>query len=674
MRQTISRGIQAGGSFYHGCRITCLLALSLVSVSRAADESAFERDVRRTLVTRCHQCHDASEASAGIEFESLTSPEAAMNRYRMWKKVVEQVSSAMMPPQGETPLTADEKQRLLAWITRAFDTSQRPDPGPPLVRQLTREEYSQTMRDLLKFWHDSAGQAGIPHESVVDGFANRAGGQVLESSLMERYFTAADISLDKLFLEGGTGGQRRDIGISGDVAELAAAWQKHLSTRDQPEAQPEPVSDEAVPHLAARQVLHRFMRRAFRRPVTNDEAERYARIADTALDSGDDFAASLRKAMKPVLVSPYFLLRVEQNPSEPGRVGRVSDHELAVRLSYFLWGSMPDDELFAIADQGKLSEPDVLEQQVRRMFGHHRGEALTRHFLTKWLQLPQIHKSLPQQNVFPTFTRSLRDSMERETWMFCNNLRKEDRSVLELLDADYTFVNEELGRHYGISDLPSKDFAKVSLRPEHHRGGLPGMASMLTMTSHTDRTKPTARGKWILEVLLGSPPPPPPANAGSFSPPDKDRPEPESFREKLGQHASNPNCVACHLRVDPLGFALENYNAIGAWRDDVGGKPVDNKGTLPGIGDFQGVDGLRHVLKSKQPQFVRNLVEQTLSYALGRDVSYYDEQSINAIVAALEQDDYRYSRLILEVTKSFPFQHRRAVLDFVETGSHSAER
>ncbi|MFT4558591.1 MAG: mono/diheme cytochrome c family protein, partial [Planctomycetaceae bacterium] len=666
MRQTVSRGVHAGGAFIPVGGLACLLAFSLVSVGRAADEAAFGRDVRSTLAAHCQQCHDSDGASGGIEFESLTSPDVAMSRYRMWKKVVEQVSTGTMPPEGETPLTADEKQRLLAWVENAFDTSQHPDPGPPLVRQLTREEYSQTMRDLLKFWHDSAGQAGIPHESVVDGFANRAGGQVLESSLMERYFTAADISLDKLFLEGNTGGPRRDIGISGDVAELAAAWQKHLSAPDQVEAQPELPSSEALPHLAARQVLHKFMRRAFRRPVSDDEVERYARIADTALDSGDDFAASLRKAMKPVLVSPHFLLRVERNPVESGSVARVSDHELAVRLSYFLWGSMPDDELFAVADQGSLSQPELLEQQVRRMLAHHKGEALTRHFLTKWLQLPQLHKSLPQQNVFPTFTRSLRDSMERETWMFCDNLRKEDRSILDLLDADYTFVNEELGRHYGITDLPSKDFAKVALRPEHHRGGLPGMASMLTMTSHTDRTKPTARGKWILEVLLGSPPPPPPANAGSFSPPDKDRPEPESFREKLGQHASNPNCVACHLRIDPLGFALENYNAIGAWRDDVGGKAIDNKGMLPGIGEFQGVDGLRHVLKSKQPKFVRNLVEQTLSYALGRDVSYYDEPTIDAIIAAMEEDDYRFSRLILEVTKSFPFQHRRGIVDSSE--------
>lgn len=662
-RQANLRGFRPEGVSIPVGWLACLLALSLVSVSRADDEDAFDRDVRRTLTARCQQCHNSSEASGGIEFESLSSPDVALSRYRMWKKVVEQVSSGMMPPKGETPLTADEKQRLLAWGENAFDTRKKPDPGPPLVRQLTREEYSQTMRDLLKFWHDSAGEAGIPHESVVDGFANRAGGQVLESSLMERYFTAADISLDKLFLEGGAGGQRRDLGIGGNLTELATAWRKHLAPGEEAKAPPEPISDAARPHLAARQVIHKFMRRAFRRPVTDDEVERYARVADTALDSGDDFAASLRKAMKPVLVSPHFLLRVEQNSPEPGRVARVSDHELAVRLSYFLWGSMPDDELFAVADQGTLTQPEILEKQVRRMIGHQKGEALTRYFLTQWLQLPQIHKSLPQQNVFPTFTRSLRDSMERETWMFCDHLRKADRSLLELLDADYTFVNEELGRHYGLTDLPSKDFAKVSLRPEHHRGGLPGMASMLTMTSHTDRTKPTARGKWILEVLLGSPPPPPPANAGSFAPPEKNRPEPESFREKLAQHASNPNCVACHLRIDPLGFALENYDAIGAWRDDIGGKDVDNKGQLPGIGDFQGVAGLRRVLKAKQPQFVRNLVEQTLSYALGRDVSYYDEPTIQEIVAALEQDEYRFSRLILEVTKSFPFQHRRGVVD-----------
>lgn len=622
------------------------------SLAHPADEQSFQRDVQSVVSTKCQQCHNSSDASGGVDFESIDSADVALTRYRLWRKVVEQVSSGTMPPADEAPLTEGEKQHVLGWIRTAFDTTANPDPGPPLVRQFTREEYSRTMRDLLKFWHDSAGEAGIPHESVVDGYANRAGSQVLENVLMERYFTAADLSLERLFTEGNAGGPRQSLGISGDINALAAEWDKHAADKGQ--GQP------AAPNKAARQVLASFMRRAFRRPVTDDEVEKYAQIADGALTAGDDFPATLRKAMKPVLVSPYFLLRIEQGSDTPGKVVRITDHELAVRLSYFLWGTMPDDELFAAADAGTLSEPGELERQVRRMLSHNKADSLTHDFLTRWLQLPQLHKALPNQNSFPTFTRSLRDSMERETWLFCDNLRKEDRSVLDLLNSDYTFVNKELALHYGLPNSPERDFEKVPLRPGDHRGGVLGMASFLTMTSHTDRTKPTARGKWILEVLLGSPPPPPPANAGSFAPAEKDRPEPESFREKLNQHASDPNCVACHKRIDPLGFALENYDAIGTWRDVFGSKPINNQGTLPGVGDFQGVEGLRNVLSDRQPQFVRNLVEQTLTYALGREVSYYDEPTITAITASLEQDEYRFSRLILEVVKSYPFQHRRA--------------
>ncbi|MFQ3592676.1 MAG: DUF1588 domain-containing protein [Gemmataceae bacterium] len=248
--------------------------------------------------------------------------------------------------------------------------------------------------------------------------------------------------------------------------------------------------------------------------------------------------------------------------------------------------------------------------------------------------------------------------MGQEVRLFCDHLRTADRSILEFLDADYTFVNAELARHYGLVTIPAKRFEKVTLRPEDHRGGLLGMAGILTMTSHTDRTKPTARGKWILDVLLGSPPAPP-ADAGNFAPPAKDRPEPANFREKLAQHASDRNCMGCHLKIDPLGFALENYDAIGRWRDKIGDSPVDNVGTLPGVGQFQGVEGLRKVLKAHQNEFVENLVSQTLRYALGRDLSYYDEPSIQTITQNLERSEYRFSRLILEVVQSYPFQHRK---------------
>ncbi|TVP96779.1 MAG: DUF1592 domain-containing protein [Planctomycetaceae bacterium] len=610
------------------------MAVLLNCRSGFAADDTFAEGIQPLLEKRCVDCHDAGEARGGVDFSGITSHAAAISRYDLWKRVVTQVRAAQMPP--DDPLNQAERQQLLGWIETSFDTSDNPDPGPALTRQLTRSEYGQTIRDLLRIGYDPAGEAGIPEEQVVEGFPNRAGGLVLEASLMEKYFTAADLALEKLFTDPGAANARRSLFVAAPSESVTA-----------PEA--------------AREVLRAFLRRAFRRPVAEEEVKRYAAVAEGALRHDDDFDLAIRKAMKPVLVSPHFLLRVESVASDSEKVARINDHELAVRLSYFLWGTMPDEELFSAADGGELSRPEALERQVRRMLVHDKASSLTSNFLAHWLQLPHLRKALPTQNHFPTYTRGLRDAMERETRLFCDHLRQEDGSVLAFLDADYTFVNAELARHYGLPEpsMNPGEFVKVALRAEDHRGGLLAMASILTMTSHTDRTKPTARGKWMLEVLLGSPPPPPPPDAGNLAPPDKDQPEPASFREQLGQHASDSRCVSCHQRIDPLGFALENFDAIGRWREGSELDPIDNTGTLPGVGEFRGLEGLRGVLSGKQPEFVENLAAQTLSYALGRDVSYYDEPSLKAITAALQQNNFRFSTLILEVVKSYPFQHRK---------------
>lgn len=612
--------------------IAACVVVSLPSFA-VADEPDFNAKFLPWLRDNCLSCHNANKANGGVDFSSFKNQASAKGRFDMWKKAVHQVRTSAMPP--DDPLDAKAQEPLQTWYQATFDTSKRPDPGPPLIRPFTRNEYSQTMRDLLRINFDAAGEAGISEEHVVEGFPNRAASLVLESTLMEKYFSAADLALERLFTDPNAAGARKSL--------LIVVPSKDLTEKD-----------------ATRKVLGAFLRRAFRRPVTEKETDRYAKVADGAMKAGDNFETAIRKAMKPILVSPHFLLRVEASPEKAGAVQRVNDHELAVRLSYFLWATMPDADLMKAADDGKLSDPAELEKHVRRMLKSDRSNALTTHFLAHWLQLPHLRKALPSQNQFPTFTRSLRDAMERETWLFCDNLRREDRSILELLDSDYTFANAELAKHYKLDATPAKDFVKVQLRPGNHRGGVVGMGSMLAMTSHTDRTKPTARGKWILEVLLGSPPPPPPANAGNFAPSAKNKPEPTSFREKLAQHASDRNCVGCHKRVDPLGFALENFDAVGSWRDAVGNGPVDNVGILPGAGEFRGLEGLRTVLRSKQEQFVTNLAAQTLTYALGRDLSYYDEPSLKAITEALARDENRFSTLILEVVRSYPFQHRKA--------------
>jgi hypothetical protein len=613
-----------------------LLVLGLFPPATArnavAAETSFSDQVLPLLREQCTSCHNPKKAGGGVDLTLLKDPNSVRLRYDLWKKAVKQVRNNTMPP-GE-PLAEADRKRMLDWHQTEFVLSKTRDPGPPLLRQLTRNEYSNTIRDLLRINFDAASEAGIPQENVVDGFPNRAGSLVLESSLMEKYLTASDLALEHLF-----------------TSPAAAQARKQLLGAP-------PGKDQSAAK-AARSVLTAVLRRAFRRPPTDKEIDRYVGIAEESLRTGDTFEAAIRKAMKPILVSPHFLLRVESGPSTPGEIERITDHELAVRLSYFLWSTMPDEELLDLADKGQLSQPDILEKQVRRMLASPKASALTNQFLTHWLQLPHLQKALPTQNQFPTYTRSLRDAMGQEIRLFCDHLRTADRSILELLDADYTFVNAELARHYGLKTVPAKGFEKVALRPEDHRGGVASMAGVLTMTSHTDRTKPTARGKWILEVLLGSPPPPPPADAGNFAPPPKDRPEPKNFREKLAQHANDRNCKGCHLKVDPLGFALENFDAIGRWRETVGDVPVDNVGTLPGGEEFRGREGLQKVLNARRGEYVENVVVQTLTYALGRDAGYADEPTIHAVTRKLQDNEYRFSVLILGVVKSTPFQHRK---------------
>ncbi len=406
-----------------------------------------------------------------------------------------------------------------------------------------------------------------------------------------------------------------------------------------------------------REIVARFGRRAYRRPVQDDEIDRLMTLHARAAARGDAPEKALRLPLKAVLVSPHFLFRVERE--QPGtKPYRIRDSELAVRLSYFLWSTMPDDALSADAEQGKLSDPAVLEAQVRRMLAHPNAKALTLNFAAQWLQLRKLEYARPSTEFFPSFNNRLKQAMREEATTFLDKLREEDRSVLDLLDSDYAWLNGELAKHYGIAGVEGKDFRRVALQPEHHRGGLLGMGAVLALTSHTSRTSPTLRGKWILEAIFGTPPPPPPPDAGTIKE-QKKGVEPKTFRELMALHATQPACATCHKRIDPLGFALENYDAVGAWRDTQGGKPMDAVGVLPSGERFEGVAGLKQVLLRSRDAFERNLIEQMLAYALGRDVLDTDECAIREIQTAAAKNEHRFSTLVLGVVKCFPMQYRR---------------
>jgi hypothetical protein len=327
-------------------------------------------------------------------------------------------------------------------------------------------------------------------------------------------------------------------------------------------------------------------------------------------------------------------------------------------LSFFLWSSIPDDTLLDLAAEGRLKDPAVLEEQVRRMLADPRSEALVTNFAGQWLYLRNIAMVAPDLGEFPEFDENLREGLQRETELFFGSMLREDRSVADLLDADYTFLNERLARHYGIANIYGSHFRRVTLDHEE-RKGLLGKGSILTATSYANRTSPVLRGKWILENILGTPPPPPPPNVPELPEPAGDG-QPLTMRERMEAHRANPACATCHARMDPLGFALENFDAIGGWRSTEAGSPIDSSGVLPDGTQFEGASGLRKVLLGRREAFVMNVTEKLLTYALGRGVEYYDAPAVRSVMRQAAPSDYRWSSLITGIIKSTPFRMRRS--------------
>jgi len=409
----------------------------------------------------------------------------------------------------------------------------------------------------------------------------------------------------------------------------------------------------------AERILRNLMRRAYRRPVTDEDLARPMKFYRQA-SAEEGFEAGIEMALSAILVSPEFLFRIERDPPglPPGTVYRISDVELASRLSFFLWSSIPDDELLDAAVRGELSEPAVLEQQVRRMLADERSRALVTNFASQWLYLRNLASATPDMRRFPDFDHNLRQAFRKETELFFESILREDRSVLDLLDADYTYVNERLAKHYGIPHIHGSRFRRVELDEDSKRGGLLRHGSVLTVTSYATRTSPVIRGKWVLENILGTPPPPPPPDVPALE--ENKVGVNLSVRERLAEHRKNPVCASCHRLMDPVGLALENYDAVGRWRAIEAGKPIDASGGLPDGSEFEGVEGLQRALLSRPEVFVSVMAEKLLTYALGRGVEYYDAPAVRGVVREARENDYRFSSLILGIAKSTPFQMRRS--------------
>lgn len=409
----------------------------------------------------------------------------------------------------------------------------------------------------------------------------------------------------------------------------------------------------------AKRILSTLMRRAYRRPVTDEDLQKPLEFYRQGRAEGD-FDAGIEMALSAVLVNPRFLFRIEQDPADvaPGTVYKISSLELASRLSFFLWSSIPDDELLELAIGGDLGKPDVLERQVRRMLADPRSRTLVGNFASQWLHLRNLDSMTPDLRLFPDFDDNLRQAFRQETELLLESVLREDRSVLDLLESDFTFLNERLAKHYGIPHVYGSHFRRVDLGEESVRGGLLRQGSILTVTSYATRTSPVLRGKWILENLLGTPIPPPPANVPALK--DNTVSSTLSVRERLAEHRANVACASCHNLMDPVGFSLENYDAVGRWRTVEEGKPTDASGGLPDGSQFTGVTGLEHALRRRPELFVATLAEKLLTFALGRGVEPFDAPAIRKVVREARAKDYRFSSLIVGIASSTPFQMRKS--------------
>jgi hypothetical protein len=616
----------------------------------------FAASIQPLLKDHCYKCHGADKQKGDVNLEEYRSAMAVADDPVIWNKVIDVIRSGEMPPSKEPKMADAAREKLSGAVEETLTASllaRGPEPGPPIIRRLTHSEYRRSVRDLLAVDFDVAGAVGMPEDPIGKGYDNLADALKIPPALTEKYLAAADEVLAKLFGDGAKRGTAPAPGAS--IAQM-------FRTATTPQASSQ----------LARTLIGRFLPRAYRRPVTAEEVARYGTIFDRALAQRKTPTDAFRHMFKAVLLSPNFLFRIEEDRATAGSTKpyRVSDHELASRLSYFIWASIPDPDLNAVAVQGKLSNPAVLDAQVKRMLADPKAKALSEDFAAQWLQLRRLAEARPTTEFFPTFNDELKDAMRQEAMLFFDTLRTENRPITALLDADFTFVNGPLAEHYGIEGIKGAQMQRVALKPEQHRGGLLAMGGVLAMNSHTFRTSPTQRGKYVLEVVLGTPPPPPPNNVGQIEDAAK-KGEVKTFRELLTQHATDANCQGCHQRIDPLGFGLDNYDAIGRWRSSTPDQPLDTAGVLPNGEKFDGPVELKKVLAGKRDRFVENVCEQMLTYALGRELKPYDKPVVKEIATALAKDGYKFSTLVSAVVKSFPFQHRKNAATPNQTASLS---
>jgi hypothetical protein len=567
-----------------------------------------------------------------------------------WERVLVKLRAGEMPPSGRQPRpNGSAVSRFSQSLREQLDrvAAAAPDPGRPVIHRLNRVEYRNVVRDLIAVDIDVTSQ--LPADDSGYGFDNIADILSMSPALFERYMSVAESAARLAVADPSSPREsRQKIFLCQPSATLNA-------------------------ETCAREILSNLARRAYRRPVTASDIGPLLALYRSRAPS---FERGIELALQAMLVSPSFLFRIERDPPGADAVYRVSDVELASRLSFFLWSSMPDGELLDLAEQNRLRDPAVLDKQVRRMIADPRSNALTENFAGQWLYLRNLRTQVPNSLAFPDFDDNLRRAFQTETELFFESVMREDRNVLDLMTADYTFLNERLARHYDVPNVMGSHFRRVKMTGTNRRGLL-GHGSVLMVSSHTDRTSPVVRGKWILDNLMGAPPPPPPVNV----PPLKENEGPgtkvQTLRERLEEHRGNPTCAACHKLMDPIGFALENFDAVGAYRTRDGGTlgpVIDASGQLMDGTRVDGVATLRDALVRQPEIFVGTFTEKLMTYALGRGVGASDMPVVRAILRDAARQNYRFSAIVQGIVGSAPFQMRTSAPAAASPESTSARR
>ena len=603
----------------------------------------FQAGIKPLLNTYCIDCHNADKQKGDLDLSPFTSTEKAASDKEVWSNVAERLQGNEMPPPKSKQPTDAERVKLMTWI-RSFapteidcsdaarEKAMNQVHGGVMSRRMNRAEYNHTVRDLIGL--DLNPADAFPADGAGgEGFDNNGDALFISPMLLEKYLAAAEKVLDAALAPNASREVRRKI--------LVAQPGPQVSARD-----------------AAKTVIADFAHRAFRRPVTETEVNRLLTLFDRARKRGEPFEAAIKLPLEGVLISPHFLFLVETEHDQHG-LCRINDFVLASRLSYFLWSSMPDEELFTLANSNQLHEPEILKQQTRRMIKDPRSRAMTENFAIQWLGIEELGTSVrPSHDRFPDYDDKLAELMKQETILFFDTIFREDRSLLELLDADYTFANDRLAKLYGIPDVTGAELRRVKL-PDRSRGGIVGMASILTATSFPLRTSPVLRGKWVMETILGGKVPPPPPEAGIL-PKDDATVKGLTFRQRLEKHRSKPECASCHQKMDPLGFGLENFDPIGRWRDKAAGEAIDSSGVMPNGDHFSGPTELKNLLLNRKDEFLRNFSRKMLGYALGRGLGKSDQCMVKDAALSLSENGYRPAVLIEQIVLSKVFQYRYA--------------